>query len=58
MTYLDRLIAAGASPDEALRSYVMNEVQRIENAEEAQRRSYAYAETMDGRYPSSDTYGE
>lgn len=58
MTHYERLVAAGASHDEALRSYVLNEVQKFANAEEAQRRSYEYTETMDGRYASTDTYGE
>ena len=56
MNFYNKLISAGIDHDEAVRYYVHNEQQRIENAEEAQRRSYEYTETMDGRYPSTEDY--
>lgn len=45
MTYYTQLLAAGVSPEEAMRSYVQNEVMRITNFERYSREAESPHET-------------
>lgn len=61
MTYFYQLLAAGASPEEAARSYAMNEALRIENFQrystgDYYEREQYEREAMADSWPSTDDY--